>query len=106
MFILFHQPGDGVDFQASDEDYLNRVKEIVGDGSIPVEILGVSKWFISETVAEYYSICPYLHIILITLIAFVSGMLSIVIPSSTGSARTLAFKNAFNLAWKLASVEK
>lgn len=54
MFIFIPQPGTGVDFQASDEDYLKRVKECVGDDSIPVEILGVSKWFINETVAEYY----------------------------------------------------
>ncbi len=55
MFILFPAPGAGVDFQASQEDYLKRVKEMVGDDSIPVEILSVSKWFINEIVAEYYS---------------------------------------------------
>jgi hypothetical protein len=55
MFIFFPQPGAGVDFQTSDEDYLTRVKEFVGDDSIPVEILSVSKWFVNEIVAEYYS---------------------------------------------------
>ncbi len=55
MFILFPAPDTGVDFEATDEEYLKRIKEIIGDDSIPVEILGVSKWFINETVAEYYS---------------------------------------------------
>jgi hypothetical protein len=55
IFILLPASGTGVDFEASNEDYLKRVKEMVGDDSIPVEILGVSKWFINEIVAEYYS---------------------------------------------------
>jgi hypothetical protein len=55
MFIYLPAPGAGVDFEAADEDYLKRVKETVGDDSIPVQILEVSKWFINEIVAEYYS---------------------------------------------------
>lgn len=55
MFILFPEPGAGVDFNPTDEEYLNCVKKMVGDDSIPCEILGVSKWFINEIVAEYYS---------------------------------------------------
>jgi len=31
------------------------VKDFIGDDSIPVKILDVSKWFINETVAEKYS---------------------------------------------------
>ena len=49
------RPGAGVTFEATDEDYLKRIKELVGNESIPLEILNVSKWFINETVAEYYS---------------------------------------------------
>jgi hypothetical protein len=55
MFILFPAPGAGVDFNPSDEEYLKCVKTVVGDDSLPVEIMSVSKWFINETVAEYYS---------------------------------------------------
>lgn len=55
MFILFPSPGTGVEFKNSHEEYLRRVKELVGDDSIPAEILGVSKWYINEIVAEYYS---------------------------------------------------
>jgi len=55
MFILFPAPGAGTDFNPSQEEYLQCVKTIVGDDSLPVEILGISKWFINEIVAEYYS---------------------------------------------------
>lgn len=52
---MFPSPGSGVEFNTSHEEYHRRVKELVGDDSIPAEILGVSKWYINEIVAEYYS---------------------------------------------------
>jgi hypothetical protein len=55
IFILIPAPNAGVTFETTDEEYLKRVKEFVGDDSIPVEIMSVSRWFINETVAEYYS---------------------------------------------------
>lgn len=55
MFIVFPDPKAGNEFTASNEQYLKRVKEFIGDDSIDVEILNVSKWTINETVAEYYS---------------------------------------------------
>jgi hypothetical protein len=55
MFILFPAPGAGVDFAPSEEEYLDCVRKMIGDDSLPVEILGVSKWFVNEIVAEYYS---------------------------------------------------
>jgi hypothetical protein len=55
MFILFPKPGAGVDFNPTNEEYLDCIKTMVGDDSIPVEIIGVSKWFINEIVAEFYS---------------------------------------------------
>lgn len=55
MFILFPAPGAGVDFNPSHDEYLQCVKTIVGDDSIPIEILNISKWFINEIVAEHYS---------------------------------------------------
>ena len=58
MFIFLPAPGadltaDAMD--ASDEEYLARVREFIGDDSINVELLHVSKWWINEVVAEYYS---------------------------------------------------
>jgi hypothetical protein len=55
MFILFPAPGAGTDFNPSQEEYLQCIKTIVGDDSLPVKILGISKWFINEIVAKYYS---------------------------------------------------
>lgn len=55
MFILFPAPGAGVDFNPSHEEYLKCIKTVVGDDSLPVEILSISKWFINEIVAGYYS---------------------------------------------------
>ena len=55
MFILFPAPGAGLDFNPSHDEYLQCIKTFVGDESIPVEILGVSKWLINEIIAEHYS---------------------------------------------------
>ena len=55
MFILFPDPTAGTDFKTTHEEYLKRVKEMIGDDSVHAEILDVSKWFINEIVAEYYT---------------------------------------------------
>jgi 2-polyprenyl-6-methoxyphenol hydroxylase-like FAD-dependent oxidoreductase len=57
MFILFPDPEfDGrIHNNPSKEDYLQRVKELIGDDSIETEVLGVSKWYVNEIVAEEYS---------------------------------------------------
>lgn len=55
MFILLPAPGAGVEFDIPHEECLRACKNIVGDDSLPLEILGISKWFINETVADYYS---------------------------------------------------
>jgi hypothetical protein len=55
MFILFPAPGAGVDFNPSHEEYLRACRNIVEDDSLPLEIISISKWFINEIVAEYYS---------------------------------------------------
>ena len=54
MFILFPNRDADVNIQPSNEEYLQRVQEMIGDDT-PVEILNVSKWFINEIVAEKYS---------------------------------------------------
>jgi hypothetical protein len=55
MFILFPRPGAGVEFNPTNEEYLQTCRNLVGDDSLPLQILSVSKWFINEIVAEYYS---------------------------------------------------
>lgn len=54
MFILFPTPEFDIHAKPSKEEYLQRVKEFIGDDT-PAEIVDVSKWFINEIVAEKYS---------------------------------------------------
>lgn len=56
MFIIFPHPSF-TDFavRPSDEEYIKRVREMIGDDSIPVKLLDVAKWYVNEIVAERYS---------------------------------------------------
>lgn len=54
MFILFPTPEFDVHAKPPTEEYLQRVRQFIGDDT-PAEILDVSKWFINEVVAEKYS---------------------------------------------------
>lgn len=58
MFIFLPQPGADVraeDMLATEEEYLARIQQVIGDESVKVSIKDISKWYINETVAEYYS---------------------------------------------------
>jgi 2-polyprenyl-6-methoxyphenol hydroxylase-like FAD-dependent oxidoreductase len=58
MFIFLPAPGADVTLDAmtaTHDEYMVRIKQMIGDDSIDVEILDASKWWINETVAEYYS---------------------------------------------------
>lgn len=58
MFIFLPRPGADLqadDMDATNEEYVARVKMMIGDPSVAVELLHVSKWWINEIVAEYYS---------------------------------------------------
>lgn len=58
MFIMMPRPGADVStdqFSPTHEECVPRVKELIGDESVDVEILDISKWWINEIVAEYYS---------------------------------------------------
>lgn len=54
MFILFPTREFDTSANPSTEEYLQRVRELIGDDT-PAKILDVSKWFINEIVAEKYS---------------------------------------------------
>lgn len=58
MFIFLPHPAAELteaDTEDTYENYLYRVKEVIGDETVNAEILDASKWWINETVAEYYS---------------------------------------------------
>jgi hypothetical protein len=98
MFILIPAPGAGVDFAPSEAEYLDCVRKMIGDDALPMEILGISKWFINETVAEYYSeenmyVCALLTIDTCShYLVSASEMLFIDIHLSTVSGPTPASK--------------
>lgn len=96
MLILFPAPGAGVDFNPTQEEYLSCAKTIIGDDSLPLEILGVSKWFINETVAEYYSDGNI----------FCMGDAVHRHPPLNGLGSNTCIQDAYNLAWKIAYVLK
>jgi hypothetical protein len=58
MFIFLPRPGtdpDAVGMEASSDEYLNQIKEVVGDARLSPRVVDVSKWRINEVVADRYS---------------------------------------------------
>lgn len=57
MFIFLVKLGmdlKGEEMEVIEEEYLVRVKEVIGDESVEVELVYVSKWWINEVVVERY----------------------------------------------------
>lgn len=96
MFIFFPSPGAGTTFKPTEAEYLKRVKEFIGDDSIPAEILSISKWYINETVAEVYSKGNIFYL----------GDAVHRHPPFNGLGSNTCIQDAFNLAWKVAYVIK
>ena len=89
------------------------MKELVGDDSIPVEILGVSKWYINEIVAEYYSKdnmyvanCLMASCTSSDVPSFCVGDAVHRHPPLNELGSNTCIQDAFNLAWKVAYVLK
>ncbi|KAF2768274.1 hypothetical protein EJ03DRAFT_344064 [Teratosphaeria nubilosa] len=95
MFILFPKPGCE-SLEASEKQYLAQVKAFIGDNSVNVEIKSVSKWFINETIADVYS-SGNVHCL---------GDAVHRHPPFNGLGSNTCVQDAFNLAWKIAYVER
>ena len=95
MFIMFPKP-DVQQFQPTEEEYLAQVKNFIGDDSIPVEVLDISKWTINEIVAEEYSQGN----------VFCLGDAVHRHPPFNGLGSNTCIQDSFNLAWKVAYVMK
>ncbi|KAH8913105.1 hypothetical protein BR93DRAFT_871141 [Coniochaeta sp. PMI_546] len=80
----------------SNEEYLVRVKELLGDDSVDVEVLDVSTWAINETAAEYYSKDR----------VFCLGDAVHRHPPNHGLGSNTCIQDAHNLAWKINYVDK
>jgi 2-polyprenyl-6-methoxyphenol hydroxylase-like FAD-dependent oxidoreductase len=58
MFIFLPRPGtdpDAVGMEASTDEYLDQIKEVIGDSRLSPRVADVSKWRINEVVADKYS---------------------------------------------------
>jgi 2-polyprenyl-6-methoxyphenol hydroxylase-like FAD-dependent oxidoreductase len=55
LFIVLPERGKELETSPSNNEWKQRMKEFIGDDSIPTEILGVSKWRINDVVAEKFS---------------------------------------------------
>ncbi|KAF2180248.1 hypothetical protein K469DRAFT_753481 [Zopfia rhizophila CBS 207.26] len=96
MFIVFPFPGAEIETFPTHDEYLQRVKQFIGDYSIPVKILDVSKWYINEIVAESYSEGNI----------FCLGDAVHRHPPINGLGSNTCIQDAYNLAWKIAYTEK
>ncbi|KAL2784706.1 FAD binding domain-containing protein [Aspergillus keveii] len=98
MFILFPSRGYKIDSNGkgpTNEEYLARVKEFIGDDT-PAEIINVSKWYINEIVAENYAEGN----------VFCLGDAVHRHPPLNGLGSNTCIQDAFNLAWKIAYVHR
>ncbi|KAI1803009.1 FAD binding domain-containing protein [Daldinia bambusicola] len=80
----------------SNEEYTQRIRELIGDDSVDVKLLSVSTWVINETVAEYYSKGN----------VFCLGDAVHRHPPNHGLGSNTCVQDAHNLAWKVNYVEK
>lgn len=96
MFILFPEPDQDLSREPTQEEYLARVQELIGDSNIPAKIKDISKWYINETVAEYYSKDNI----------FCLGDAVHRHPPFNGLGSNTCIQDAFNLSWKIAAVVK
>ena len=59
LLVLFPQPGTNItpleQSPESSQELISYVRQAIGDDTVEIEILGVSKWAINETVAAEYS---------------------------------------------------
>lgn len=98
MFIILPEPGwDPVkEGEPTDEEYMTRVRDFIGDDSIPAKLIGVSKWAINEIVAEKYSSeSGNVHCL---------GDAVHRHPPFNGLGSNTCVQDAYNLAWKIAYV--
>lgn len=113
LFIVLPERGKELDFEPTNEQWLGRMKEFIGDDSIDTEILGISKWRINDVVAEEFSrgrvyAFDFFFSIssLLTPYRFCLGDAVHRHPPSNGLGSNTCIQDAYNLAWKVAYVLK
>lgn len=99
--LVFFAPGTGDDpFRGTSPrspELIGRVREIIGDESVDVEILRIDPWVTRETVAEKYSSGDNV---------FLLGDAAHRHPPAYGLGSNTCIQDAYNLGWKVAYVSK
>nr|POF26269.1 2,4-dichlorophenol 6-monooxygenase [Quercus suber] len=97
MFILLPEPGfKEFSVLPSHAEFLEQMRLWVGDDTVALEIIDVAKWNINEIVAERYSDGNI----------FCLGDAVHRHPPFNGLGSNTCIQDAYNLAWKLAYVER
>jgi len=97
-FVVSLHPAtkDGKAFNPTEEDIIKRLRQMIGDESVPIEILSSFQWTINDQVAERWQQGRILCI----------GDATHRHPPINGLGSNTCLSDAFNLAWKLAYVIK
>lgn len=96
-FIVSMHPAENVGhFEPTDDQILKRLHQMMGDDSIPIELLGHFQWYINDQVARKWQKESVLCI----------GDAVHRHPPINGLGSNTCISDAFNIAWKLAYVLK
>ena len=95
MVIVLPTPGAGSDFHPTQEQVMERVREMIGgDASVPMHLESIAQWQINEIVAKQYSKGR----------VYCMGDAVHRHPPFGALGSNTCIQDAFNLAWKLAYV--
>lgn len=95
VMLYMYDPEQG-EPDLSEEAVIRRAHKVIGDDSIPIEILSINRWQINHVVAEDYSKGRI----------FCMGDAVHRHPPANGLGTNTSVQDAFNLAWKIAMVLK
>ncbi|KAH7324837.1 FAD binding domain-containing protein [Stachybotrys elegans] len=84
-------------FTKDSPELVECIKELIGDDTIDVEVLGLSPWSVRQTVAEKFSLDRDV---------FLAGDAAHRHPPAYGLGSNTCVQDAYNLAWKVAYVAK
>ena len=95
-FVVSMHPAhrDGQPFEPTTDDILRRLHQMIGDDSVPIEILSSFRWTINDQVARTWQKGNVLCL----------GDATHRHPPINGLGSNTCISDAFNLAWKLAFV--
>ncbi len=93
VMLFMYDPSQG-EPDLGEEAVIARARRVIGDDSIPIEILATSKWQINHVVAQRYSEGR----------VFCVGDAVHRHPPANGLGTNTSIQDSFNLAWKLALV--